>query len=97
MGYRNKVQLPFGIVNGRAVLGFFRAGTHKIVSITKCFLHGDWLEELIEVVLDFVRKNDISVYDETSHTGLLRHMVARFIDNKLCLVLVTNGDTLPAL
>lgn len=95
LGYRNKVQLPFGIVNGRAVLGFFRAGTHKIVSITKCFLHGDWLEELIEVVLDFVRKNDISVYDETSHTGLLRHMVARFIDNKLCLVLVTNGDTLP--
>ena len=35
--YRNKVQLPFGVVNGKAAVGFFRKGSHKIVSMTKCF------------------------------------------------------------
>ncbi len=95
LAYRNKVQLPFGIVNGRAAVGFFRPNTHKIVSITKCFLHDKWLEKLIKIVLDFVNDNHISVYDEKTQFGLLRHMVARFIDNKLCLVLVVNGDSLP--
>lgn len=95
LGSRNKVQLPFGIVNGRAALGFFRENTHKIVSITKCFLHEDWLEKLIATTLNFVNGNGISVYDEISRKGLLRHLVARYIDNQLCLVLVINGRQLP--
>ena len=35
-GYRNKVQLPFGEVNGEVAVGFYREGTRKIVPITKC-------------------------------------------------------------
>lgn len=95
LGSRNKVQLPFGVVNGKPALGFFRENTHKIVSVTKCFLHEDWLEKLIAVTLEFVNTNGISVYDETTGKGLLRHLVARHIDKQLCLVLVANGRHLP--
>lgn len=93
-GYRNKVQLPFGIVNGKVALGFFRENSHKIVSITKCFLHEVWLEKLIGAVLQFCNENDISVYNEETGKGLLRHLVARKVGGALSVVFVINGDTL---
>ena len=94
-GYRNKVQLPFGIVNGKAALGFYKQDTHKIVSITKCFLHEAWLEKLIRTVLDFTNGNNLSVYDETTGKGLLRHLVARYLDDKLSVVLVATKANIP--
>lgn len=90
--YRNKVQLPFSIVNGKVALGFYRASSHKIVSITKCFLHADWLNKLIAVVLEYANKYNLTVYDEKSQKGLLRHLVARYVNRQLCIVLVVNGE-----
>lgn len=94
-GYRNKVQLPFGKVNNKVAVGFYGESTHKIASITKCFLHDVWLEKLIEIVLQFCNSNYFPVYDEITHKGLLRHLVARFIDDQLSVVIVINGKTLP--
>lgn len=95
LGYRNKIQLPFGEVNDRVAMGFFRENTHKIVSITKCFLHGEWVEKLIGIFLDYANINQISVYNENKKTGILRHMVARNLDGKLSIVVVTNNSSLP--
>lgn len=94
-GYRNKISLPFGVVNGRTVLGFYSEGTHKIVPITKCFLHKDWAEKLIQALLLYAETNKLSVYDETSKSGLLRHASARFLNGKLSLAVVVNADELP--
>lgn len=93
--YRNKIQLPFGMVNGKVAMGFFRENSHKIVSITKCFLHGEWAEKLIDIFISYANENNVSVYDETSKKGILRHMVAREIDGQLTVVVVTNNSTLP--
>ncbi len=95
LAYRNKIQLPFGVVNGKTAVGFFRENSHKIVSISKCFLHGEWVEKLIDVFLTYAEKYNVKAYDEGSHTGVLRHLVARFIDNKYCIVVVTNNAKLP--
>ncbi len=95
LAYRNKIQLPFGSVNGKTAVGFFRENSHKIVSITKCFLHGEWVEKLITVFLEYAEKYNVKPYDEGSRTGVLRHLVARFIDNKYCIVVVTNNCRLP--
>ncbi len=95
LAYRNKIQLPFGSVNGKTAVGFFRENSHKIVSITKCFLHGEWVEKLISVFLEYAEKYNIKAYEEGSRTGTLRHLVARFIDNKYCIVVVTNNCRLP--
>ncbi|NLO64731.1 MAG: 23S rRNA (uracil(1939)-C(5))-methyltransferase RlmD [Clostridiales bacterium] len=94
--YRNKIQLPFGEQNGKAVLGFYRQGTHSVVPINRCLLHGDWADKLIKIVSEFANANKIPVYDEASHKGLLRHLVARFIGGALTVTLVTNGDRLKA-
>ncbi len=89
-GYRNKMALPFGITNGKVSVGFYKEGTHKVVSITKCFLHESWAEKLIAVILDFANKFHLSVYQDGK--GLLRHLVARFVDGFLSLSIVANGQ-----
>ena len=95
LGYRNKIQLPFGTVNGKVAVGFYKENTHKVVSITKCFLHGEWAEKLIGVTLEYANGNGLTAYDDETGRGLLRHVVARNTDDGLCIVMVTNGKKLP--
>lgn len=95
LGYRNKAQLPFGTVNGRVAVGFYKPSTHKVVSITKCFLHGDWVDKIIEVFLAYANDYGLTAYEENTHKGLLRHLVVRYLENSYCIVVVINGDKLP--
>lgn len=95
LGYRNKIQLPFGMVNNKVAVGFYKPGTHKIVSITKCFLHGEWIEKLIRVFLEFANWKNLTVYDDITQKGLLRHLIARYINGKICIVVVINAEELP--
>lgn len=94
-GYRNKLSLPFG-VNGekKIVLGFFEKRTHKVVPLKHCALNGDSAATLISVVTEWANEHGLSVYDEKTGKGLLRHLVAR-MTNFLSAVVVINGDTLP--
>ncbi len=98
-GYRNKVALPFGVENGRAVLGMYKRATHRVLPLSACPLHGKWIEPLISETLDFVREHKISVYDERSGKGLLRHLVARRLPLQggfeYSVILVVNGNKIP--
>ena len=97
--YRNKVALPFGLENGFPVLGMFKRGTHKVLPLTKCPLHGEWIEKMIQTVLSFARDKKLSVYDEKTGKGLLRHLVARRLPTpegkEYGVILVVNGGKLP--
>lgn len=93
-GYRNKIQLPFGTVENRTVLGFYRENSHKVVSITKCFLHGDWAEKLIGIFLSYAEKFRLRAYDENTGKGQLKHLVARYIDGNISIVVVTDNAPL---
>jgi len=99
-GYRNKVALPFGVLQGEVVLGMYRRGTHKVLPLTKCPLHGEWIEPLVQSVLRFVKEQGISVYDERIGKGLLRHLVARRLPTpegyEYGVIFVVNGERLPA-
>ncbi len=97
-GYRNKLALPFGYKakSSRVVLGFYEKMSHSVVPMKWCALHDDWCANLIEDVTDWANENSVSVYDERSCKGLLRHLVARYIDT-LTVTLVVNGDRVPKL
>ena len=94
--YRNKLALPFACNSRskRVSLGFYEKRSHKAVSMKWCPLHGEWAAELIAVLTDWANEFEISVYDENSRKGLLRHAVARMLD-ALSLTIVINGDKLP--
>lgn len=94
-GYRNKVSLPFGIVDGQVSLGMFAEGTHRLVRISRCHLNDEWIATLIRTVTDWARTYRISVYRSDTGEGLLRHLVARYVDDKMVVALVINGRKLP--
>ena len=97
-GYRNKLALPFGRMgrHGKVVLGFYEKRSHRVVPMRSCPLHGDWATDLIADVSEWANENDVSVYDENTGKGLLRHLVARFVTT-LSLTLSVNGDSVPRL
>lgn len=96
--YRNKISLPFGYKSksGRVTLGFFGKRSHSVVPMKWCPLHGEWAATLMADVSEWANNNSISVYDEISHKGLLRHLVARMLDT-LTVTLVINGSRVPNL
>lgn len=95
--YRNKIQVPLGIADGRIVAGYFAEGTHRIVPFPSggCAMYDGALSRMLDIFLDFARESGLSVYDESTHKGLLRHFVARKVGDACSVVIVGNGSRLP--
>lgn len=88
-GYRNKLQLPIGTVNGKNVVGFYAERSHRIVDTDVCPIHPDWAQPLIAAVKKFMEKCGLDGYDEVTHEGQLRHIVVRQLGKKFLVTLVT--------
>lgn len=88
--YRNKVAFPVGREKGKAIIGCFAQGTHKIIDTSDCMIQDKLNNEAINAVREAVDKLGIPVYDEDRHAGVIRHVVARTGKNgQLMVVLVT--------
>ena len=96
-GYRNKAQYPVAAKKGRAYAGFFRAGTHDVVENRRCLILPEETDAVKDAVMDYVNQFRVSVYDETTHKGLLRHIYVRrgAISKQILVCLVCNGEKLP--
>ena len=96
-GYRNKAQYPVASKKGRAYAGFFRAGTHQVVENDRCRILPEETDKIKKLVIDYVNHYRISAYDETTHTGLLRHLYVRRgpVSGQVLVCLVCNGRKLP--
>ena len=92
--YRNKLALPFGQNkrSGRVYLGFFEKRSHSVVPMKWCKLQGQWAADLIEDASEWANECGLTVYDEQSGKGYLRHAVARMLDT-LTLTLVINDKS----
>lgn len=96
-GYRNKAQYPVAVKKGRAFAGFFRAGTHEVVENSRCRILPPEADLVKDKVIDYVNQYRVPVYDETTHTGLLRHIYVRrgAVSGQVLVCLVVNGEKLP--
>ena len=96
-GYRNKAQYPVAAKKGRAYAGFFRAGTHSVVENQRCLILPQETDKVKDAVIDYVSQFRITVYDETTHKGLLRHIYVRrgAVSGQILVCLVVNGRKLP--
>ena len=96
-GYRNKAQYPVSCHKNRAFAGFFRAGTHSVVENQRCLILPEEADAVKDLVMDYANRNHISVYDETEHKGLLRHIYIRrgSVSGQILVCLVVNGNALP--
>ena len=92
--YRNKAQFPIGKdKEGNLVAGFYAGRTHSIVPNTNCLIQANVNQQILETVLSYMKVNHISSYDETSHTGLVRHVLTRvgFTTGEIMVCLILNG------
>ena len=98
LGYRNKAQYPIAkSPAGDYIIGFFAPKSHRVTEAADCPLAPDSFEKILNTLREFFKKNSISVYDEESGRGLLRHVYLRRgeISGEVLLTLVINGTTLP--
>ena len=96
-GYRNKAQYPVAAKKGRAYAGFFKAGTHDVVENQRCLILPEETDGVKAAVMDYVNQFRVSVYDETEHKGLLRHIYVRrgAVSGQILVCLVVNGRSIP--
>ncbi len=96
--YRNKAQYPVGNQDGLQV-GFYTFHSHRIVPCTDCLLQPALFANLIQVITDWVQTYSISIYQEASHTGLLRHLYFRegHFSKELMVCLVVTDFAVPHL
>ena len=96
--YRNKAQYPLGINReGLPVIGVFANRTHEVIPMEKCLIQNPKSEEIAKFVLDFIRQNNISIYNEKNGKGLFRHIVIKvgIKSGQIMCVLVVNGKDIP--
>lgn len=96
--YRNKAQYPISRgKGGEYIIGFYAPKSHRVTEAADCPLAPRIFSEIIEVLREFFTKYDLSVYDETTCEGLLRHIYLRRgeVSGEVLLTLVINGSSLP--
>ena len=95
--YRNKAQYPVAAKKNKAFAGFFKAGTHQVVENDRCLILPQETDRVKDIVVDYVNQTRVSVYDEESHTGLLRHIYVRrgAVSGQILVCLAINGRSIP--
>lgn len=97
--YRNKAQFPIQNINGSTAIGFYRKKSHDVIPTDICVIQHDINDKIIKIIKTYIQAYNISIYNEMTHTGVLRHLVTKvgFTTNEVMVVLVANGTNLPHL
>ena len=93
--YRNKAQYPVGLdKENNPVIGVFANRTHEVIPIQKCLIQNSISEEIAKFVCEFAKENNISVYNEQTRKGILRHIVIKvgIKTNEIMCILVINAE-----
>lgn len=97
--YRNKVQAAFGRTRGGEIIsGVYQSSTHNIVKIDSCLIEDKKADEIIVTIRKLVKSFKLTVFDEKTMKGFLRHVLVKrgFKTNKIMVVLVTGVINFPS-
>ena len=93
--YRNKVNAAFQRKrDGSIVSGVYEAGTHRVVPVERCLIEDQRADRIIGTIRRLVPSFRITIYNEDSGYGLLRHVMVR-VGHKTGQILVTLVVTSP--
>ena len=97
--YRNKAQFPIQNINGSTAIGFYKKKSHDVIPTDMCVIQHDINVKIIKIIKTYIQAYNVSIYNETTHTGVLRLLVTKvgFTTNEVMVVLVANGTNLPHL
>ena len=92
--YRNKAQFPLGLDKDNIPqIGVFANRTHEIVPIEKCLIQNEEAQKVAKTILNFIKKNNLTIYNEKTGKGLFRHIVVKvgLKTKEIMCILVING------
>jgi len=94
--YRNKAQYPIALVKGEAVSGFYAPRSHDVVKSEVCGIQAPVSDVIRNEIMRFIADKGLTIYDESTGRGLIRHIVTRvgFNTGEVMVVLVINGEKL---
>ncbi len=95
--YRNKAQYPVAEDNGEIKTGFYSPHSHRVVHCPDCLLQPEDFAAILDIFKAHIKKYKISIYNETEHKGLLRHIYLRkgTKSGEIMVCAVINGSKLP--
>lgn len=90
--YRNKLQYPVGMIDDTPVMGVFAKRSHRIIPTNYCYIQNKLMQKIANDTFEFIKANNIPVYNEEKQTGEIRHIYLRIgiKTNEVMLVIVTN-------
>ena len=94
--YRNKLQYPVGKnKDGIPVMGVFASRTHEIIPVENCLIQNKKAQEVANAIFKFIKENNISIYDEKTMNGEIRHIVVKIgvKTNEIMCILVSNTNS----
>ena len=96
--YRNKAQIPVALdKDGNITAGFYSKRSHRVVGNDDCLLQMPEFKNIIRTVKRYIAENPVTIYDEATGKGLVRHIYLRRgrVTGQIMVCLVVNGNSLP--
>ncbi|MCH5211112.1 MAG: 23S rRNA (uracil(1939)-C(5))-methyltransferase RlmD [Oscillospiraceae bacterium] len=95
--YRNKMIFPVGSKDNKNVCGFYEQKSHKVIPVTDCLLGDEINAKITEAVIRYMNENNVSAYDEKTHTGIIRRVYTRksFSTGEVMAIICANAKRLP--
>ena len=98
--YRNKVQLPVGVVKGELSIGFYAPRSHNIINLETCLIQDKVADKVADITRKWMTKYNISaasIDGVFNKNGLIRHVMIRkgFTTNEVMVVLVSTKKSVP--
>lgn len=98
--YRNKVQLPVGMVKGELNIGFYASRSHNIIDLDTCLIQDKVADRVTNLARQWMLKYKIqpaSIDGVFNKKGLIRHIMIRkgFTTNEVMVVLVSTKEKVP--
>ncbi|MBQ1532875.1 MAG: 23S rRNA (uracil(1939)-C(5))-methyltransferase RlmD [Solobacterium sp.] len=96
--YRHKVYATFAKNrNGRIVAGIYEENSHHLIYVRDCMIQHETANRIISSICRIASDMHIEVYNENTHTGVLRHAYIRVSrhSGEAMAVIVVGSQTLP--
>jgi 23S rRNA (uracil1939-C5)-methyltransferase len=95
--YRNKAQVPIGEREGGLIAGFYQQRSHEIIDMKDCLIQQETNDRVVQTVRGICDKYGVRAYNEKTHKGVLRHVMARYglVTGEVMVVLITRTPDIP--
>lgn len=95
--YRNKVQVPVGMQDGKLVTGFYKQHSNEIIPNDGCYIQNSIANKITSRSRELLDKFSISAYDKVSKKGNIRHILTKYghASKEIMLVFITKQLKIP--